>query len=50
MIEMLRDLWSLIRARKKWWLLPVILLLLLIGGLLILTSGTAVAPFIYSFF
>ena len=50
MIEMLKDLWKFLRARKKWWLLPVILVLLVIGALLILTSGTAVAPFVYTFF
>lgn len=50
MMEMLKDLWKFLRARKKWWLLPVILVLLVIGALLVLTSGTAVAPFVYTFF
>lgn len=50
MIELLKDLWAFLRERKKWWLLPVIAVLLLIGALLILTSGTAVAPFVYTLF
>lgn len=50
MMETLKDLWNFLRARKKWWLLPVILVLLIVGALLVLTSGTAVAPFVYTFF
>lgn len=50
MMEMMKDLWNFLRARKKWWLLPVILVLLAVGALLVLTSGTAVAPFVYTFF
>lgn len=50
MMEMIRDLWKFLRARKKWWLLPVIFVLLAVGALLVLTSGTAVAPFVYTFF
>jgi hypothetical protein len=38
------------RERKKFWLLPIILVLLLFGVLLVLTEGTAVAPFIYTLF
>jgi len=50
MIEMMNDLWRFLRTRKKWWLLPVIFVLLVVGALLVLTSGTAVAPFVYTFF
>ncbi len=50
MMEMIKDLWKFLRARKKWWLLPVIFVLLVVGALLVLTSGTAVAPFVYTFF
>lgn len=49
-MEFLKDLWQFLMARKKWWLVPIILVLLLIGGLLVLSSGSAVAPFIYSLF
>lgn len=50
MLDILKDLWAFMRERKKWWLLPVILILLLVGALIILSSGTAVAPFIYTIF
>lgn len=49
-MELLSDLWHFMRARKKYWLLPVIVVLGLFGGLIILTQGTAVAPFIYTIF
>ena len=44
------ELWSFLRVRKKFWLTPIILILLLFGGLLVLSSGSAVAPFIYTLF
>jgi len=43
-------MWDFIKARKKWWLAPIILLSLLLGLLIVMTSGTAVAPFIYTLF
>jgi Family of unknown function (DUF5989) len=46
----LRELWDFLRARKKFWLTPIILMLLLLGGLVVLSSGSAVAPFIYTLF
>ncbi|MFY9625982.1 MAG: DUF5989 family protein [Rhodoplanes sp.] len=46
----LSELWSFLRARKKFWLTPIILMLLLLGGLVVLSSGSAVAPFIYTLF
>ena len=50
MLEFLNDLWSFMRERKKFWLAPIIIVLLLLGGLIVLTEGTAVAPFIYTIF
>jgi hypothetical protein len=50
MIDFMIELWSFLRERKKFWLLPIIVFLLLLGGLVVLTSGSAVAPFIYSLF
>ncbi len=50
MFELMADLWSFLRARKKYWLMPVIIVLLLLGALLVLASGSAVAPFIYTLF
>ena len=46
----LSDLWGFLRVRKKFWLLPVIITLMLFGGLIIFTSGSAIAPFIYTIF
>ena len=50
MIELLKDLWGFMRARKKFWLAPIIVVLLLLGSLVVLTQGSAVAPFIYTLF
>ncbi len=44
------DVWGFLKVRKKFWLLPLIAALLLIGSLLVFTSGSAVAPFIYTLF
>jgi hypothetical protein len=49
-MDFLKDLWGFLRERKKFWLLPIILILLLFGVLIVLTSGTAIAPFIYTIF
>jgi hypothetical protein len=49
-MEFIRELWGFLRVRKKFWLLPIILTLLLFGVLVVLTSGSAVAPFIYTLF
>jgi hypothetical protein len=50
MMSFLRELWAFMRVRKKFWLLPVIVMMTLFGGLLVLSKGTAVAPFIYTLF
>ena len=44
------DLWAFMRARKKFWLLPILFMMALFGGLVLLTQGSAVAPFIYTLF
>jgi hypothetical protein len=49
-MDFLTDLWGFLKVRKKFWLLPIIVTLLLFGVLVVLTSGTAVAPFIYTLF
>ena len=43
-------IWDFLRVRKKWWLTPIVLFTLLISLLLVLTKGSAVAPFIYTLF
>lgn len=49
-MDFIKELWLFMRVRKKFWLLPVFVLMLLFGGLVILTQGSAVAPFIYTIF
>ncbi len=48
--ELVLDLWAFMRDRKKFWLLPIFVVLLLFGVLIVLTQGSAVAPFIYTLF
>ena len=43
------EIWGMLRQNKKYWLMPIILVLLLLG-VLVLLSGTAAAPFIYTLF
>jgi hypothetical protein len=49
-MDFLSELWRFMRARKKFWLLPIMLMMVLLGGLIVLTKGSAVAPFIYTLF
>ena len=44
------EIWSFLRERKKWWLLPILAMLVLMAGLILLTEGSAIAPFIYALF
>jgi len=46
----LKEFLKYLKVRKKFWLLPIFILLLIFGGLLVVTQGTAVAPFIYTIF
>ena len=49
-MDFLKDLWGFMNQRKKLWLLPAILVLLVFGTVIVLTGGTAIAPFIYTLF
>ena len=49
-MDFLKEFWEFLRFRKKYWLLPILLVLVLFGGLIILSQGSAVAPFIYTLF
>jgi hypothetical protein len=49
-MSFLKELWRFMRVRKKFWLLPIVLMMALFGGLIVLTQGSAVAPFIYTLF
>ena len=50
MMDLLIDLWAFLKVRKKFWLAPIILVLVLLGALIVLSEGSAVAPFIYTLF
>ncbi|GBD87073.1 hypothetical protein BMS3Abin03_00999 [bacterium BMS3Abin03] len=49
-LSTLSELWQFLRVRKKWWLAPILIFLLLLGGLIVITQGSALAPFIYTIF
>jgi len=49
-MSILIELWNFMRVRKKYWLAPIVIVLLVFGGLIILTQGSAIAPFIYALF
>jgi hypothetical protein len=47
---MLKEFWMFLQVRKKFWLVPIFLVMILFGGLVVLSQGSAVAPFIYTIF
>lgn len=49
-MSFVQELFEFLMVRKKFWLMPVILLIALFGGLVLLTKGSAIAPFIYTLF
>jgi hypothetical protein len=49
-MDFLKEFWEFLKVRKKYWLLPILLVLVLLGGLIVLSQGSAVAPFIYTIF
>ena len=49
-MSFIAELWAFLKIRKKFWLLPILLVLGLFGALIVLTQGSAVAPFIYTLF
>tara|TARA_B100000989_G_scaffold278293_1_gene239960 strand:- start:90 stop:239 length:150 start_codon:yes stop_codon:yes gene_type:complete len=49
-MDFLKEFFQFMMARKKYWLMPIILLLLAFGGLIVITQGSAIAPFIYTIF
>ncbi len=50
MSSFIRELWSFMRARKRFWMLPILVMMALFGALLIVAQGSAIAPFIYTLF
>jgi hypothetical protein len=49
-MSLIAELWEFLKVRKKVWLLPIFVMSLIFGGLMILTKGSAVAPFVYTLF
>ena len=49
-MSFLIEFWNFVKIRKKYWLLPIMFVLLLFGGLIVLSKGSAIAPFIYTIF
>lgn len=49
-IRILREFWDFVRVRKKYWLAPIVLVLVVLSLLIVVTQGSALAPFIYSLF
>lgn len=48
--SIMAEFWEFLKVRKKFWLTPIVVMLLLLGALIVLTQGSAVAPFIYALF
>jgi hypothetical protein len=49
-MDFVKEFWEFLKIRKKYWLFPILLVLVIFGGLIILTQGSAIAPFIYTIF
>jgi len=49
-MSFLVEMWAFLRVRKKFWLLPILIMMVVFGGLVVLSQGSAVAPFIYTIF
>jgi hypothetical protein len=50
MLSLLTELWVFLRVRKKFWLFPIVFMMVVFGALVVLSQGSAVAPFIYTLF
>lgn len=49
-LSIIKEFWEFIKTGKKWWLAPIVIFLILLGALIVLTEGSALAPFIYTLF
>lgn len=49
-MDFFRDFWNYMKERKKWWLIPTFIVFIILGLLIVLSSGSALAPFIYTLF
>jgi len=50
MISFLKEFWDFLKYRKKYWLFPIIIVLAFFGAIIVLSQGSAIAPFIYTIF
>ena len=49
-MSFIKELWNFMRVRKKFWLLPILIMMALFGALIVMSQGSAVAPFVYTLF
>ncbi|GMN01816.1 DUF5989 family protein [Erythrobacter sp. MTPC3] len=49
-MDLVKELWAFLKARKKIWMAPIVAIMFLFGLLIVLTQGTAITPFIYTIF
>jgi len=49
-LSIIKEFWAFMRERKKWWLIPIVVILVLLASLIVLSEGSALAPFIYTLF
>jgi len=49
-MDFLKEIWRFMKVRRKFWLLPIMVMMVIFGGLIVLTKGSAIAPFIYTIF
>jgi len=49
-MSFISEFWRFLRRRRKFWLYPLLFAALVLGGLIVLTEGSAIAPFIYTLY
>ena len=49
-MSFIKEFLEFLKERKKYWLFPILLILVIFGALIVLTQGSAIAPFIYTIF
>jgi hypothetical protein len=49
-MSFIKELWNFMCIRKKFWLLPIMFMMAVFGALIVLSQGSAIAPFIYTLF
>lgn len=49
-MSFIKEFWAFLRVRKKFWLIPIFIVMILLGALIVLSQGSAIAPFIYTLF